>query len=144
MYGQVSANKDTMFQDTTLKIRKSLDLMCKQSHNTLLGRVRRMYEAIARDYQALIGPEAGRDRAAGEPEKLARKKVEDLILQSDALFSEVLDCDIKQLESGLLDGSGKMVEGEPEADVEDATEPLIELSSDGLDEDGMAEVEPEM
>ena len=134
MYGQVSANKDTMFQDTTLKIRKSLDLMCKQSHNTLLGRVRRMYEAIARDYQALIGPEAGRDRAAGEPENLARKKVEDLILQSD----------IKQLESGLLDGSGKMVEGEPEADVEDATEPLIELSSDGLDEDGMAEVEPEM
>jgi hypothetical protein len=28
-----------------------------------------------------------------------------------------------------------------EADVEDATEPLIELSSDGVDGDGLAELE---
>jgi hypothetical protein len=103
-----------------------------------------MYDAIARDYMAVIGTEEGKDRVTGKPEKLARKKVEDVIMQSEAVFSEVLDCDVEQLKSGLLGGSGKVVEVEPEADTEDATEPLIELPSDGVDEDGMAEVELEL
>ena len=146
MHEQVSANKDTMFHNTTLEVRKKLDLMCKQSHKTLLGRVQRMYDAIARDYLAVIGPEAGRDHVTGKPEKVARKKVEDVIAQSEAVFAEVLDCDPEQLHSGLVDGSGRAVGDEPEADVEDATEPLIERSDDSVDEDGMAEVEvePEM
>lgn len=144
MHEQISANKDTMFENTTLEVRKSLDLMCIQSHNALLARVRRMYDAIARDYMAVIGTEAGKDRVTGKPEKLARKKVEDVIMQSEVVFREVLDCDVEQLKSGLLGGSGKVVEVEPEADAEDATEPLIELPSDGVDEDGMAEVELEL
>lgn len=118
--------------------------MCKQSHKALLGRVQRMYDAIARDYLAVIGPEAGRDSVTGRPEKVARKKVEDVIAQSEAVFAEVLDCDPEQLHSGLVDGSGRAVGDEPEADVEDATEPLIELSDDSVDEDGMAEVEVEL
>lgn len=107
--------------------------------------MQRLYEAIARDYKAVIGTEAGRDRVAGKPEKLARKKVEDAILQSEAVFSEVLECDVEQLESVMLGVSGRVVEVEPEADVEDATQPLIELSSDGVDEDDdMAEREFEL
>lgn len=141
MHDQVSAEKDTMFQNTTLEVRDQLDLMCKQCHNTLLGRVQRMYEAIARDYKAVIGAEAGKDRVAAKPEKLARKKIEYVILQSEAVFGEVLDCDTKQLESAMLGGTGEMVDADPEADVEDATEPLIELSSDGVDGDGLAEFE---
>lgn len=144
MYKQVSANKDTMFQNTTLDVRKSLDIMCKQCHDTLLGRVQRMHDAIARDYLAVIGPEPGRDRVTGKPEKLARKKVEDVIIQSEAVFSEVLDCDTEQLESGLVGGSVRAVDDEPEADVEDATEPLIELSDDGVDGDDRVELELEM
>lgn len=144
MYDQVSANKDTMFQNTTLDVRNSLDIMCKQCHDTLLGRVQRMYDAIERDYLAVIGPEAGRDRVTGKPEKLARKKVEDVIIQSEAVFSEVLDCDTEQLESGLVGRRVRAVDDEPEADVEDATEPLIELSDDGVDGDNMAELELEV
>ena len=144
MYDQVSENKDTMFQNTTLGVRNQLDLMCKQCHNTLLGRVQRIYEAIARDYKAVIGTEAGRDRVAGKPEKLARKKVEDVILQSEAVFSEVLECDPEQLESAMLGVSGTVVDVEAEADVEDATQPLIELSSDGVDEVDMAERDLEL
>jgi hypothetical protein len=141
MYDQVSTEKDTMFQNTTLEVRDQLDLMCKQCHNTLLSRVQRMYEAIARDYKSVIGAEAGRDRVAGKPEKLARKKVEDVILQSEAVFGEVLDLDIKQLESAMLGGIGEVVDVDPEADVEDVTEPLIEPSSNGVDGDGLAEFE---
>lgn len=141
MYDQVSTDKDTMFQNTTLEVRKQLNAMCKQCHSTLHGRVQRMYEAIARDYMAVIGTEAGRDHAMGKPEKLARRKVEDVILQSEAMFSEVLDWDVEQLELAMSGGSGRVVDVEPEADVEDATEPLIELSDDGVDEDGLAEFE---
>ena len=133
-----------MFQNTTLDIRNKLELMCKQSHDTLLGRVQRMYDAIARDYLTVIGTEAGRDRVTGKPEKLARKKLDNLISQSDAMFSEVLDCDVEQLKSATLGVSDRVVDVEPEAEVEDATEPLIELSSDGVDEEDMAERELEM
>jgi hypothetical protein len=141
MYDQVAENKDTMFHNTTLGVRNQLDLMCKQCHNTLLGRVQRIFEAISRDYKAAIGTEAGKDRVAGKPEKLARKKIEDVILQSEAVFGEVLDWDTKQLESAMLGGTGEVVDVETEADVEDATQPLIELSSDGVDGDGLAELE---
>jgi hypothetical protein len=141
MYDQVAENKDTMFHNTTLGVRNQLDLMCKQCHNTLLGRVQRIFEAISRDYKAVIGTEAGKDRVAGKPEKLARKKIEDVILQSEAVFGEVLDWDTKQLESAMLGGTGEVVDVETEADVEDATQPLIELSSDGVDGDGLAELE---
>jgi hypothetical protein len=100
-----------------------------------------MYDAIARDYMAVIGKEAGGDRVTGKPEKLARKKVEDVILQSEAVFGEVLDWDLEQLESAMVGGSGRVVDVDPEADVEDATEPLIELSDDDIDGDGLAESE---
>lgn len=103
-----------------------------------------MYDAIARDYLAVIGHETGSDRVTGKPEKLARKKVEDVIIQSETVFAEVLDWDVEQLQSAMLGGSGRAVDAETEADVEDATEPLIELSDDGVDEDGMAEVEVEV
>ncbi|KAM0709890.1 hypothetical protein Q7P35_003933 [Cladosporium inversicolor] len=136
MHDDISANQNVMFQNTTVEVRNQLDLMCKQSRITLTGRVQRLYEAIARDYKAVIGTEAGRDRVASKPEKLARKKLEDVILQSGAVFSEVLECDVKQLESVMVGVSRRVVvEVEPEADVEDATQPLIELSSDGVDED---------
>jgi hypothetical protein len=141
MYDKISADKDTMFQNTTLEVRDQLDRMCKQCHQTLHGRVQRMYDAIARDYMAVIGKEAGGDRVTGKPEKLARKKVEDVILQSEAVFGEVLDWDLEQLESAMLGGSGRVVDVDPEADVEDATEPLIELSDDDIDGDGLAESE---
>lgn len=141
MYDQVSENKDMMFHNTTLGVRNQLDLMCKQCHNTLLGRVQRIFEAISRDYKSVIGAEAGRDRVTGKPEKLARKKIEDVILQSEAVFGDVLDWDTKQLESAMLGGTGEVVGVDFEADVEDATEPLIELSSDGVDGDGLAELE---
>ena len=144
MHDDISANQNVMFQNTTVEVRNQLDTMCKQNTITLNGRVQRLYEAIARDYKTVIGTEAGRDRVAGKPEKLARKKVEDVILQSEAVFSKVLDCEVEQLESAMLGVSGRVVDLEAEADVEDATEPLIELLSDGVDEDGMAEVEVEL
>ena len=144
MHDDISANQNFMFQNTTVEVRNQLDSMCRQNRITLNGRVQRLYEAIARDYKAVIGTEAGRDRVAGKPEKLARKKVEDVILQSEAVFSEVLECDPEQLESAMLGVSGRVVDVEAEADVEDATQPLIELSSDGVDEVDMAERDLEL
>jgi len=147
MRNDISVNQNLMFQNATLGIRTKLDLMCKQCRNTLQGRVQRMYEAIEQDYLAVIGTDAGRDRVTRKSEKLARKTVEDVILQSEAVFGEVLDCDVEQLESVMLGVSARVAEVEAEADVEDATEPLIELPSDGVDEDGMAELdslEPEL
>ena len=141
MRNDISVNQNLMFQNATLGIRTKLDLMCKQCRNTLQGRVQRMYEAIEQDYLAVIGTDAGRDRVTGKPEKLARKKVEDVILQSEAVFGEVLDCDVEELESVMLGVSARVAEVEAEADVEDATEPLIELPSDGVDEDEMADLE---
>ena len=54
MHEQVSANKDTMFQNTTLEVRKSLDLMCIQSHNALLARVRRMYDELSKRQASVL------------------------------------------------------------------------------------------
>lgn len=70
--------------------------------------------------------------------------MEDVIVQSEAVFSEVLDCEVEELESVMLGVSDRVVEAEAEADVEDATEPLIELSSDGVDEDDMADRDLEL
>jgi hypothetical protein len=138
MYDHVSATHNSMFKDAIQGIRNQLELMCKQCQKTLRGRVQRMYEAMARDYMAVIGSDAGKGRVTGKPEKIARKKVNDVISQSEALFSEVLDCDVEQLKAVVTGVSGRMADGAIEADVEDATEPLV-LSSDGVDEDDMAE-----
>lgn len=144
MHDDISTNQNVMFQNTTVEVSNQLDSMCKQNRVTLNGRVQRLFETIARDYKAVIGTEAGKDRVAGKPEKLARKRVEDVIVQSEAVFSEVLDCEVEELESVMLGVSDRVVEAEAEADVEDATEPLIELSSDGVDEDDMADRDLEL
>jgi len=141
MYDHVSGTHATMFQDTTQEIRNQLDLMCRQCHQTLHGRVKRMYEAIARDYVAVIGTEASKDRVTGKPEKIARKKVDEVISQSEAVFSEVLDCDVELLKAATTGARGRLAEEGREADVEDATEPLAVLSSDDVDGIDMAEFE---
>ena len=135
MYDHISDNQNTMFRDATQGIRDQLNLMCRQCHNTLRGRVERMYEAIARDYVAVIGTDASKDRVAGKPEKIARKKVEDVISQSEAVFSEVLECDAEQLKVAMPGVGSRVIDVVEDADIEDATEPLVALSSDGVDED---------
>lgn len=139
MHEQVSANHISMFQDATLATKKQLDIMCKQCRDTLHARVQRMYEAIARDYLAVISTGAGKDRAMRKPERIARKKVEDVILTSEDVFSEVLSCDVEQL-AEMMGMSGRVLEVESDADVEDATQPLIILSNGGVDEDDMGQM----
>jgi hypothetical protein len=138
MHDHVSTLHNSMFRDATQGIRNQLDLMCKQCRKTLGGRVQRMYDAIARDYLAVIGTDVGKERVPGKPEKIARKKVDDVISQSEAVFGEVLDCDVEQLKSVMTGVSGRIIDVGEEVDVEDATRPLV-LSSDGVDEDDMAE-----
>jgi len=83
----------------------------------------------------VIGTDASKDRVAGKPEKIARKKVEDVISQSEAVFSEVLDCDAEQLKVAMPGAGSRVIDVGEDADIEDATEPLVALPSDGLDED---------
>jgi hypothetical protein len=101
------------------------------------GRVQRLYQTIARDYLAVIGSEAGKDRASGKPEKIARRAVDDVIAKSEAVFGEVLECDLDLLEKAEIAGvRGRVVDVGSEGDVEDANQPLIILSDDDVDEDG--------
>lgn len=139
MHEQVSSNHVSMFQDATLATKRQLDIMCKQCRDTLHARVQRVHEAIARDYLAVTGTGGGKDRAMGKPERIARKKVEDVILKSEDVFSEVLSCDVEQL-AEMMGMSGRVFEVESDADVEDATQPLVILSDDGLDEDDMVQM----
>jgi hypothetical protein len=137
MYDEVSANQATMFYNATQGIWNQLDTMCKQCRTTMRGRVQRLYQTIARDYLAVIGSEAGKDRASGEPEKIARRAVDDVIAKSEAVFSEVLECDLDLLEKAeIADVRGRVVDVGSEGDVEDATQPLIILSDDDVDEEG--------
>jgi hypothetical protein len=137
MHDEVSANEATMFANATQGIWNQLDTMCKQCRTTMRGRVQRLYQTIARDYLAVIGSDAGRDRASGKPEKSARRAVVELIAKSEAAFAEVLDCDLDFLDgAAMVDVRGRVVDVGSEGDVEDATEPLVILSDDDVDEDG--------
>jgi hypothetical protein len=137
MHDQVSANQATMFSNATQGIWNQLDTMCKQCRTTMRGRVQRLYQTIARDYLAVIGSEAGKDRASGKPEKIARRAVDDVIAKSEAVFGEVLECDLDLLEKAEIAGvRGRVVDVGSEGDVEDANQPLIILSDDDVDEDG--------
>lgn len=136
MREEVSANEATMFLNATSGIWKQLDIMCKQCRKTLRGRVDRMYETIARDYVTIIGTDATKDRATGNPDGIVRRKVDDVISQSEVLFGEVLECDLEQLKAAeMTQMHGRAVDAGSDADAEDATEPLIILSDDGADED---------
>lgn len=136
MNEEVSANQATMFNNATQGIWSQLETMCKQCRNTMRGRVQRMFQTIARDYQAIVSVDAGKDRATGKPERIAQRKVDDVISQSEAVFAEVLDCDLEGLKAAEVTGlHGRMVDAGSEADIEDATQPLIVLSDDGGDED---------
>lgn len=136
MREEVSANEATMFLSATSGIWKQLDTMCKQCRITLHGRVDRLYQTIERDYQTILGTDAIKDRTAGNPDAVVRRKVNDVISQSEAVFGEVLECDLEQLKGVEMTGThGRVVDIGSEADVEDATEPLIILSDDGADED---------
>jgi hypothetical protein len=137
MHDEVSANQATMFSNATQGIWNQLDTMCKQCRTTMRGRVQRLYQTIARDYLAVIGSEAGKDRASGKPEKIARRAVDDVIAKSEAVFGEVLECDLDLLEKAEIAGvRGRVVDVGSEGDVEDANQPLIILSDDDVDEDG--------
>jgi hypothetical protein len=137
MHDEVSANQATMFSNATQGIWNQLDTMCKQCRTTMRGRVQRLYQTIARDYLAVIGSEAGKDRASGKSEKIARRAVDDVIAKSEAVFGEVLECDLDLLEKAeIADVRGRVVDVGSEGDVEDATQPLIILSDDDVDEEG--------
>jgi hypothetical protein len=137
MHDEVSANQATMFSNATQGIWNQLDTMCKQCRTTMRGRVQRLYQTIARDYLAVIGSEAGKDRASGKSEKIARRAVDDVIAKSEAVFGEVLECDLDLLEKAEIAGvRGRVVDVGSEGDVEDANQPLIILSDDDVDEDG--------
>jgi hypothetical protein len=63
--------------------------------------------------------------------------VDDVIAKSEAVFSEVLECDLDLLEKAeIADVRGRVVDVGSEGDVEDATQPLIILSDDDVDEEG--------
>lgn len=137
MHDEVSANQATMFSNVTQGIWNQLDTMCKQCRTTMRGRVQRLYQTIARDYLAVIGSEAGKDRASGKPERIARRAVDEVVAKSEAVFGEVLDCDLDLLEKAeIADVRGRVVDVGSEGDFEDATQPLIILSDDDVDEDG--------
>jgi hypothetical protein len=136
MHDEVSANEVTMFTKTTVGIWNQLDVMCKQCRVTLQGRVGRMYQTIARDYRTIVGNEIGKERATSKPERAARRKVDDLMAQSEAVFAEVLDYELEGLKDvEVTEDHGRVVGDETEVDVEDATQPLIVLSSDGVEDE---------
>jgi hypothetical protein len=63
--------------------------------------------------------------------------VDEVIAKSEAVFGEVLDCGLDLLKGAeTMDVRGRVVEVGSEGDVEDATEPLVILSDDDVDEDG--------
>jgi hypothetical protein len=141
MHDEVSANQATMFSSATQGIWNQLETMCKQCRTTMRGRVQRLYQTIARDYLAVIGSEISKDRASGKPEKIARRTVDDVIAKSEAVFGEVLDCNLDLLEKAeITDVRGRVVDVGSEGDVEDATQPLIVLSDDDVDEDSGMEL----
>jgi hypothetical protein len=141
MHDEVSANQATMFSNATQGIWNQLETMCKQCRTTMRGRVQRLYQTIARDYLAVIGSEISKDSASGKLEKIARRTVDDVIAKSEAVFGEVLDCNLDLLEKAeITDVRGRVVDVGSEGDVEDATQPLIVLSDDDVDEDSGMEL----
>jgi GTPase SAR1 family protein len=137
MHDEVSANQATMFANATQGIWNQLDTMCKQCRTTMRGRVQRLFQTISRDYLAVIGSDVSKDRTAGKPEKVARRAVDEVIAKSEAVFAEVLNCDLELLGGAeMVDARGRVVDVGSEGDVEDATQPLVVLSDDDVDEDG--------
>ena len=134
-----------MFENAARKTTQNLTTMFAQTRTTLHGRVDRMFNTIARDYHAIVGTDASKDLEMGSPERLARKAVEDAISASEGVFSKVLDSDLEQtkMEESPNDHEG-VADGDQKWDIEDATQPLESLSSDGADEDEDDEGDDEM
>ena len=130
MLEHVSKNQDSMFRDATANVRNHINAMCEQIRASLRGRVRPIYLAIARDYKTIVQVEDNKDKVMGKAERLLRKKVDEAISRAEVAFKEVLEGDSWGSEEGDMAQAVTGADVDVSDDVEDATVPLVVLSSD--------------
>jgi len=127
-----------MFDDATSEVKDKLNTVCDQVRTNMHGRVDRMFQAISRDYMTIVGGQPDKGRAMSKPGKTARKQVEEAIADGEASFSEVLTCDLEQLDMAAFAEIDEDTDGQPGMDSEDASKPLVILSGDGVDGEQLA------
>lgn len=138
MHSHVSSSQAKMFDDATSEVKDKLNTVCDQVRTNMHGRVDRMFQAISRDYMTIVGTQPDKGRAMGKPGKTARKQVEGAIADGEAYFSEVLTCDLEQLDVAAFAEIDEDTDGQPDMDSEDASKPLVILSGDGVDGEELA------
>lgn len=134
METHISSNHVRMFENATSEVKDKLNTMCNQVRKTMHGRVDRMFQAISRDYMTIVAAGSDKSRVTRKPGNTARKEVDEVIAQSEALFKEVLDSDLEQLDTrGVAEIDSNSDISESALDAGDAGKPFVTLSSVDID-----------
>lgn len=141
MVEHVSANQTIMFREATTNVRNNINTMCEQVRASVRGRVKPIYHAIARDYMTIVQVGDCRVKTMGAAEKLLRRKVDNALAQADVAFKDVLEDDYDGLEEEGMADAAIATEADVDFgdDAEDASVPLVVLSSDDARGEGDSE-----
>jgi hypothetical protein len=145
MTTHIDRTRQTMFHDSTNKVKQSLEGLMESVEENMLAKADDVFLSVKRDYSsALIGGQSATEEALPRDQRIIRKEVLEIITGSERIFKRVIGLEPEEDEQ---DGVGQELKVEPTGDAVAAKprafneEELVERSRVNMEGDDRSDID---